>query len=180
MTMGPRLRKVVLATHVVSSVGWIGAVAAYLALVIAALTSDSTETVRGAFIAMELVYFALIPLAVVALSTGVAQALGSNWGLLRHYWVLAKFVLTVAAITVMVLNLAKVSSHADHVAATTGADLPGAAAHQFRHAFVGLLMLLLAALLGLYKPRGVTRYGRRKKDQLRTRKASEAHPAFES
>lgn len=165
--MGPRLRQAVLATHVVSSVGWIGAVAAYLALVLAAMTSDSTETVRAAFLAMELVYFALVPLALVALSTGLAQALGSSWGLLRHYWVVAKLALTVVAVTVMVLNLENVSSHADHVAATTGADLPGAAAHQLRHAFVGLLMLLAAALLGLYKPRGLTRRGRRRRDETR-------------
>jgi hypothetical protein len=168
MTMGPRLRKVVLTMHVVSAVGWIGAVAAYLVLALAALTSDSVETVRAAFIAMELLYFALVPLAAVALLTGLAQALGTNWGLLRHYWVLAKFVLTVIAFTVMVLNLDKVSAHADHVVHSPAADLPGAA-HDLQHAVGGLVILLLAAILGLYKPRGLTRYGRRKKEQLRAR-----------
>ena len=165
MTMGPRLRKVVLTTHVVSAVGWIGAVAAYLALALAALTSDSAETVRAAFIAMELLYFALVPLAAVALLTGLAQALGTNWGLLRHYWVLAKLVLTVIAFTVMVINLEKVSAHADHVLHSPAADLPGAG-HDLQHAVGGLVILLLAAILGLYKPRGLTRYGRREKEQL--------------
>jgi hypothetical protein len=159
--MGARLRKLVLLTHVVASVGWIGAVAAYLALVIAALTSDSAETVQGAFIAMELVYFALVPLAATALITGLTQSLGSSWGLFRHYWVVIKLVLTVVAITVMLLNLSGVSSHADHVTHSPGADMRSEAVHQLQHAGVGLLMLLVAASLGLYKPRGMTRYGRR-------------------
>jgi hypothetical protein len=166
--MGPRLRKVVLTTHLVSAVGWIGAAVAYLVLALAALTSGGVETVRAAFITMELLYFALVPLAAVALLTGLAQALGTNWGLLRHYWILAKFVLTVIAFTVMVRNLEKVSAHADHVVHSPAADLPGAG-HDLQHAVGGLVILLLAAILGLYKPQGLTRYGRRKKEQLRAR-----------
>ena len=167
MTMGPRLRKLVLIIHLVSTVGWIGAVAAYLVLALAASASDSSETVRAAFIAMELLYCALVPLAVVALLTGLAQALGTNWGLFRHYWVLAKFVLTVVAFTVMMLNLDQVSAHADHVRHLPAADLPGAG-HDLQHAVGGLVILLAAAVLGLYKPRGLTRHGRRKRKQLRS------------
>jgi hypothetical protein len=119
--------------------------------------------VRAAFIAMELVYFALIPLAATALVTGVAQALGTNWGLLRHRWIVAKLLLTAVAFGVMVNNLGEVGSHADHVRHGPGTDLPGgAAAHGLEHAGVGVLILLLVTTLGLYKPRGLTRYGRRK------------------
>jgi hypothetical protein len=176
MTMGPRLRKLVLTTHVVFAVGWIGAVAAYLVLVLTALTSDSVETVRAAFIAMELLYFALVPLAAVALLTGLAQALGTNWGLFRHYWVLAKFALTVTAVTVMLLNLDNVTAHADHVLHSPAAEFPGAG-HQLRHAVGGLFILLVAAILGLYKPRAVTRYGRRKQQQqLRARRDAPTTP----
>jgi len=169
MTMGPHLRKVVLTMHVVFAVGWIGAVAAYLVLALAASTSDSVETVRAAFIAMELLYFALVPLAAVALLTGLAQALGTNWGLLRHYWVLAKLVLTVIAFTVMVLNLDNVSAHSDHVVHSPAAELPQAG-HDLRHAVGGLVILLVTAILGLYKPRALTRHGRRKKEQLNARR----------
>ncbi len=179
MTMGRRLRKVVLTVHVISSVGWIGAVCAYLSLVVAALTSESDDTVRAAFVAMELVYFALIPLAASALATGVAQALGTHWGLLRHYWILAKFLLTVVAFGVMVNHLGQVSSHADHVRHAPASDLPaGAATHELGHAGVGVLILLLVAILGLYKPGGLTRYGRRRMDQLRARR-EDPRPAFE-
>ena len=153
-------RKLVLTAHVVSAAGWIGAVAAYLVLAVAATTSESAATVRAAFVAMELLYFALVPLAAAALVTGLAQALARRWGLLRHYWVLAKLVLTVVAFTVMLLNLDTVSAHADHAPHAPTADLPGAG-HDIKHALGGMVILLVAAVLGVYKPRGLTRRGRR-------------------
>jgi uncharacterized membrane protein len=163
--MRPRPRKLVLTVHVVASVGWIGAVVAYLALVFAALVSDDPQTVRAAFLAMELTYFALVPLAVVALVTGLVQSLGTTWGLFRHYWVIFKFVLTVVATVVLLLNMSTVNSLAD-IAADTGRDLPEAGG-QLLHAGVGLLVLITTAVLGIYKPPGMTAYGQRKQQELR-------------
>jgi hypothetical protein len=176
MTLTPRLRKFVFTAHVVSSVGWIGAVVAYLALVAAALTSPDAQTVRAAFLAMELTYFVLVPLAFVALLTGVVQSLGTTWGLFRHYWVIFKLLLTVLATFVLLLNMQTVSSLAD-VAARDSADLPGAGG-QLLHAGVGLLVLLVTATLAVYKPRGMTRYGRRRQHELRTRKHDERRTAL--
>ena len=48
MTMTPGLRRFVLTAHVASSVGWLGAVVAYLALAVAALTNQDAQTVRAA------------------------------------------------------------------------------------------------------------------------------------
>jgi uncharacterized membrane protein len=171
MNMTPGLRKFVFTAHVVSSVGWIGTVVAYLALVAAALTSKEAQTVRAAFLGMELIYFVLVPLAFASLLTGVVQALGTTWGLLRHYWVLFKLLLTVVATVVLLLNMQTVSSLAG-VAASDSADLPGAGG-QLLHAGVGLLVLLLTAILGVYKPRGMTKYGRRKQRELRAGKRDE-------
>jgi putative copper export protein len=172
MTMTPSVRKFLLTAHLVSSLGWIGAVVAYLALVVAALTSEDAETVRAAFRAMELTYFVLVPLAVASLLTGVVQALGTTWGLFRHYWVLSKLLLTVVATTVLLLHMPAVNSLAEAAAETDRTDLPGAG-HELLHAGVGLLVLLTTAILGVYKPRGMTRYGLRKQDELRTLKQEE-------
>jgi hypothetical protein len=169
MTMGPRLRKFVFTAHVVSSVGWIGAVIAYLALVGAALTSDDPQTVRAAMLAMELTYFVLVPLAFAALLTGVVQSLGTTWGLFRHYWVIFKLLLTVLATTVLLLHMPTVTSLADVAAEADAADLPGAGGELF-HAGLGLVVLLTTAILAVYKPRGMTRYGQRKQHELRLRK----------
>lgn len=54
MTMSPWLRKLMLTVHLVSSVGWIGAVAAYLALDLTAVASRDIQLVRAAYLGMEL------------------------------------------------------------------------------------------------------------------------------
>jgi xanthine/uracil permease len=179
MTMTPRLRKFVFTVHILCSVGWIGAVIAYLALVVSALTSEDAQTVRAAVLAMELTYFVLVPLAFTSLLTGVVQSLGTRWGLVRHYWVIFKLLLTVVATVVLLLNMQTVSSLADAAAQTDSADLPRAGG-QLLHAGVGLLVLLTTAMLAVYKPRGMTRYGQRKQRELRTRKQDEQRTTLAS
>jgi hypothetical protein len=90
-TMTPRLRKLLLTAHITFSVGWFGAVAAFLALAITGLTSRDAQMVRTAYAAMELTArFVIVPLAFASLLSGIVQSLGTPWGLFRHYWVLAK------------------------------------------------------------------------------------------
>ena len=91
MTLSPRLRKAVLTTHIASSVGWLGAVVAYIGLDVTASTSENVQLVRAAYAAMEVVAFsALVPLALASVVIGVINSLGTSWGLFRHYWVLVK------------------------------------------------------------------------------------------
>ena len=52
MTMSPGVRKFALTAHVTTSVGWFGAVAGFLALALAGLTSQEAQVVRGAYLAM--------------------------------------------------------------------------------------------------------------------------------
>ncbi|HEX6288389.1 MAG TPA: hypothetical protein VFZ66_04320 [Herpetosiphonaceae bacterium] len=168
MTMPPGLRKLALTTHVISSVGWLGTVVAYLALAIAALSSQDAPTVRGAWIAMELTgWFAIVPLSVASLLTGLVQSLGTPWGLLRHYWVLFKLLLTVFATIVLLLHMPTVSYLAGVAAETEGAHLAGLPGELF-HAGGGLLVLLVTTTLSVYKPRGLTPYGWRKQQEERT------------
>src|SRR5918992_4710874 len=102
MTMTPRLRKFALTAHVTCSVGWLGAVAGFLALAIAALRSRGPETVRAAYIAMELTgWYVIVPLCLAALVTGLVMSLGTPWGLFRYYWVLVKFLLTIIAALIL-------------------------------------------------------------------------------
>lgn len=104
MTMTPGLRKFVLAAHVTSSVGSLGAVAVFLALAIAGLTSQDARMVRAAYLAMGMTaWYVILPLVLASLLIGLVQSLGTPWGLFRHYWVLAKLLLTVLVITVLLL-----------------------------------------------------------------------------
>ena len=162
MTMTPALRKFALTAHVVSSVGWLGAVAAYLALAIAALGSAEPQIVRAAYLAMEpIAWAALIPLALASLLTGVVQALVTKWGLLRHWWVVMKLALTVFATFILLLHTPTTVEPLARLAEANRAD-PGALPGEVLHAGGGLLVLLAAAVLAVYKPPGMTQYGRRK------------------
>jgi hypothetical protein len=167
MIMPPRVRKFALATHLTFSVGWIGAVVAYLALGVAAARSQDAQTVRGAWIAMELTgWYVIVPLALGSLLTGLVMALGTKWGLFRHYWVLFAFVLTTFATVVLLLHMPTVSSLADVAREADGAKLDELGGDLF-HPAVGLVVLLVIQVLNIYKPPGMTRYGWRKQDEQR-------------
>ena len=169
MQMGPGLRRAALAVHVVSSVGWIGAAAAYLVLGVAAGISDDPATVRAAWIAMELIgWYGIVPISILALITGLIMSLGTPWGLLRHYWVLIALVLTVVSLIVLILHMPTVTAAAalartadDSTVAQLGGDV--------LHPALGLVVLTVVAVLNLYKPRGLTAYGRRQQAQARNR-----------
>jgi uncharacterized membrane protein len=173
MIMPPRLRKIVLTVHVATSVGWLGAVLAYLALDVTAVTSQDISTVRGVYAAMEVtVLYAIVPLALTSVLIGIVNALGTPWGLFRHYWVLVKLLLTVLAATVLLMETRTVSHLAETAASSADPrELPGT----LPHSVGGLVVLLIILALSMFKPRGVTRYGWRKQDEQR--RSQRARPA---
>lgn len=176
MSFPPALRKAVLTTHVVTSVGWLGTVVAYLVLDITAVTSGDVELVRVAYGAMELVVVgAIVPLALAAVVIGVANALGTSWGLFRHWWVIVKLLLTLVATTVLLLQLPTIRMLADSAAsAPDPRDLPGTLGHSIG----GLLVLVVVTMLSTYKPRGLTRYGWRRQQAERGRRRGEPSAAL--
>jgi hypothetical protein len=171
MTMTPSLRKFALTAHVISSVGLVGSIAAFLALAVAGLTRQDEQIVRAVYLAMDLTArFVIVPLAFASLLTGLIQSLGTPWGLFRHYWVLAKLLLTVFVTIVLLIKL-ELISYAARLAAETilsRADLRAAGIELAVHAAGGLLVLLVPAALSIYKPWGLTPYGRRKQHEQRT------------
>jgi hypothetical protein len=165
--MAPGLRKFALAAHLIGAVGWIGAVVVYLALGIAAVTSGDAQTVRSAWIAMEVAgWYVIVPLAVASLLTGLIMALGTKWGLLRHYWVLISLGLTIFATVVLILHMPTVSATADMAREADGVRLDELGG-DFLHPGIGLVVLLVIQGLNVYKPRGLTRYGQRKLHEQR-------------
>jgi hypothetical protein len=165
MNMRPGLRKIVLVAHIISSVGSLGAVAGFLALAVTGLTSQDAPILRSAYVAMDVIArFVIVPLVSASLLIGVAQSLGTTWGLFRHYWVLAKLLLTLLVLIVLLLQMEGI----DYIAAVaveatfSSADLLGLRRSLVIHAAGGLVVLLVTTTLSVYKPRGMTRYGWRK------------------
>lgn len=164
-TMSPPLRKLLLVAHVTSSVGSLGGVATFLVLAIVGLTSQDSQTVRAAYVANGFIaWYIILPLLLTALLIGIVQSLGSPWGLFRHYWVLAKFFLTIVTVVVLLNQMAGISHIAAVAAEATisGDDLLGLRRSLRTHAAGGLVVLLVLVALSIYKPRGVTRHGWRK------------------
>jgi membrane-bound metal-dependent hydrolase YbcI (DUF457 family) len=173
MIMTPRLRKFALAAHLTCSVGWIGAVAGYIALDVAAATSQDAQTLRTAYLAMELIArYVIVPLALASLLTGLLMSLGTKWGLFRHYWVLISLLLTIIVTVVLLVETQTIGYFADMAAdPTTSGDDLRALGSTLVHSVGGTVVLLVILALNVYKPRGMTRYGWRK--QQKERKVSQ-------
>lgn len=166
MSISPRLRKLSLTMHVASSVGWLGAVLGFLALALATLITDDSQTVRGAAIAMEVIgTFVLIPLSLASLLTGLVQSLGTPWGLVRHYWVIFKLIINVFASVVLLMYVPTLTSLGTIAMKPSLSDANLSALQTpspLLHSGAALLLLLVATILSVYKPKGLTKRGRRK------------------
>lgn len=171
MALAPRARKLALTAHVTASVGWLGAVAVFLALAITGLTSQDAQTARSAYVAMDVTgWSVIVPLCFASLATGVISALGTTWGLLRYYWITVKLTLTVLATVALILHMPPISQIA-RAATDTGWSAGEFDALRTQLAIqsgAALLVLLVATALSVYKPQGKTRYGTRKQRQERS------------
>ena len=144
-------RKLVLATHVTFTVGWLGAVAAFLALAITGLISRDPLTVGGVYRSMETTgWFVIVPLSLASLLTGLIQSLSTEWGLFRHYWILASLLINLVAASVLLFFMQGLSD------ADISTPRPAV------HAGAAIVLLFGATLLSVYKPRGLTPYGARR------------------
>lgn len=165
MTMTPRMRKLVLTAHITSSVGFLGAAMAFLALAVGGLTSSDEQMTRAAYLAGASVTWAVIvPLSFASLLTGLVQSVGTPWGLFRHYWVLAKLLLTVLCVIALLVHTRPIDYLASEAAHTgfLNPDLRGVRIQLVVAAGLALLALLAATALSVYKPPGLTQYGWRK------------------
>lgn len=131
-----------------------GAVLSSLAIGIAGMTSDDGEIVRAAYVILEVLgWYVLVPLSVASLLSGLVCSWGTTWGVFRHYWVVAKLVINVFAVVVLLMYTQTLAQLADSAERTASPAL---------HAGAALVLLVVATVLGMYKPRGLTRYGWRK------------------
>ena len=154
------IRRVMLTVHITLSVGWIGSVAAFLCLALLGQTSADAVTVTSAYVAMNAIsLFVVVPLSLAALISGIALALATPWGLLKHYWVVSKFTLTLLAAGLLMLHqFSAVGVAADQVRASTEA-LPSAGRLGLQlvvDASLAVGSLLAVVAIAVFKPRGVT------------------------
>jgi len=167
MTMSPGIRRLALAAHVVSSVGWHGAVAVFLALAVAGLASNDAQMARASYQVMDMVtWFVIVPLCLASVLSGFASSLGTTLGLFRHYWIVVKLVITLPATVVLFVHTRPISQ-ISHIASerTLAAPDLGLQIQMLAAAGVALVALLVATVVSTYKPRGLTRHGWRKQQE---------------
>ena len=162
------VRRLTFTTHITSSVGWVGAALAFLALAVIGFTSDDPVKVRGAYLLMApAAWFVLVPLAHASLLSGIVLSLGTTWGLFRYYWVVLKLGITVFATVILLIYMGTFRQMAG-VAADPVVDLAAVRnASPIVHAILALVLLVAATMLGVYKPFGMTAYGERRFEEQR-------------
>ena len=168
----PGVRRFLLTAHVTASAGWIGAVCVFLVLGVIGLRSESEPTVRGVYLVMDrAAWLSLVPFAFASFVTGVVMSLVTPWGVFQHYWVVFKLLITVFA-TVVLLIYMETFRHMAAAAASSAVELDAIRnPSPLVHAVLALLILLVATVLAIYKPQGVTPYGRRRQVQQRMSQA---------
>ncbi|WP_207218255.1 hypothetical protein [Hymenobacter persicinus] len=157
MAFAPSVRKLMLTAHITFSVGWLGAVAVFLALAVMGLTSHDAPLVRAAYLAMGLSgWYVIVPSSFAALLTGVVQAVGTPWGLFKHYWVAVKLLLTVAATVLLLVHMQPISYLAQVAAKAdlSSTELRGMRLRLLADAVAALVVLLAATTISVYKPWG--------------------------
>lgn len=160
--MNRGLTKFMLTTHVSISVGWFGTVAGFLVLAIAGFVSQADHIMRGAYSSMELLTrYLIVPLCFASLLTGIVQSLGTQWGLFKHYWIVVKLILTIAATVVLLVHLKPITAMSEAAATSSifGSDLQPLRIQLIADAGAALLVLLVITTISIYKPWGRTAYG---------------------
>jgi len=155
LKLKPAVRRAVLTAHIIAGVGLLGDVAAVLAINVRAATTGDPELAAASYelLAMFTVLFG-IPLSFGALGTGILLGLGSNWGVTRYSWVIAKLVLLIGVILVGALVLGPGTE------AMRSGD-GGAQARLIAGAGYDVVALTLATGLSVFKP------GRRRRQRAR-------------
>ena len=165
MIMKPSLRRFVRTAHMIFTIGWFGAVASFLVLAVAGVTTQNVQFVSAAYLGMELItQFVIVPLSILPLLlTGPVLSLGTPWGLFRHYWILMKLAINILSTVILLLHLQPIRYLSQAAAeGTLSASDRGLQTQMVLASGAGLLALLIATVLAVYKPRGMTAYGWRK------------------
>jgi uncharacterized membrane protein len=154
--LAARPRAIVRAVHVLVAVGWFGLVVVMLVLSTAALTADGGTSPRFPYQLMDEIATPMIPIVAVAtLVTGLALSVATPWGLLRHWWIVVKLVLTLVVIVTGAALTGNWIQQASADPSTPARWLPvcGAVVH--------LVTLAGAMIISVDKPWGRIRRGAR-------------------
>ena len=160
--MTPVARKCLLTVHVICSVGWLGAVGAFLAMNIVGLTTDDAGLSRAMFRAMDVAgLYVIVPASIGSVASGILQGLWTQWGLLRHRWVAIKLLIGIFATILLLLH--QFTAVADAASRAEQSVAVGAVGVQLViDSSLATAALLFATALSTFKPWGQVKTPARK------------------
>jgi hypothetical protein len=163
-----RPRQALLAVHVITSAAWLGIAVMFVALSVLALRAANVRDAQTIYETMAFFDQTMLPIAnMAATTTGFALGVTTKWGIVRHWWVVIKVVISFAVLGIafgfLHDALERSASQAADLAAVGGtvADITSSGQVVLGGFVLALVSLVGAMLLSLYKPRGVTPWGRR-------------------
>ena len=109
--MQKRMRTLVVWLHVVTSVGWLSQAVALLALVLYGMKTGDDNAFK---MARVLDHQVLAFMGAASAFTGMMLSATTPWGYFRHWWVLAKFVITVGQLYIGIFILSDNLEAASH------------------------------------------------------------------
>ena len=148
-----KAHKAVLCAHILTSVGWFGvAVVVAGCGLLAAFTGDASLP-PALYRTVQTAPWLSIPMGLAAVATGVVLGLGTTFGLVRNWWVVAKIAISAAVVVTDAVLVGRVA----HDALVTGRP----PAPLFGSTIAHVVVLVVATVLSVFKPRGRTPWARR-------------------
>jgi predicted integral membrane protein DUF2269 len=160
--LGRDARRVVLLVHLATALGWLGADIVLGVLAVTAFLSDDPVLMAACYTALHT--FAapvLLTLGLGSLGSGLLLGLASRWGVVRTRWVLLKLVVNLVLVALLPVllqpRLAEAARQARQVDPGLAERLGRIPLDLLFPAFVSGTALVVAAMLGIWKPWGPTR-----------------------
>lgn len=164
-SMTGRIRKLLYTTHIIFSISWFGAVAAFLVLNIFAVTSNDIPIIRSSYIAMDLLgWYVILPSAIASLLTGLIIALFTGWGLFRYFWIAVKLFVTISCTALLFLHMQPISRGAELASAVSffETELREGGEHMIGKVVLALIVLLGIIVISVFKPWGKIKFSGQK------------------
>lgn len=162
------LRTGLLVAHIATSVGFFGAVLVFFCLAVTGLLSAEYALANSSYAVMPgITWLVIVPLAGMSLAVGVLQSVLSPWGVVRHYWVLVKLVMTVVIAAVLLIQTPTIDRlGAAGIRSVTETMDWEARYSVLLHSGAGLAALLVVLILSVAKPKGQTGWGTRGRREM--------------
>lgn len=104
--LSQKKKSILVAIHVLSVAAWIGGTLGMLSLAIYLISGGNSEQLLYTMASMEVIDENLLKYpALLSLITGLLLSLWTQWGVVKHYWVFLKLVLTILTILIGIFFL---------------------------------------------------------------------------